>query len=247
MLSSDPDEGNELRLQLVAFKHGASRSLIALKHPIGVSSKPLRLSLRFFSSELVGEVTGDATYTLAARIPEVPFAGHCGLVSFYNTPVLARDIQIEEIAMSPKLPETRSAEMVYRYDVFVSHASADIAAVRQVIAAFRDAGISYWVDHEQIGFGDPIVSKIEDGLQSSRHVVVCLSKNLGASTWCRAEYGPILYREYSGKTERRVLPLIVDGDRTAVVPLLLSDKLSADLTNPSSFADFIRFLKKRAG
>lgn len=117
--------------------------------------------------------------------------------------------------------------------------------MRKVANEFKRMGITYWIDEEQITFGDAIVTKIEEGLKNSRYVVVCLSKNVARSGWCRAEYSPILYREFSGETTRRVIPLSLDGSSgLETTPLLLSDKLRADFTDETNFQDFLSFLRK---
>jgi hypothetical protein len=196
---------------------------------------------------MVGEVTTNhGVHRISWLLPELPFPGYCGLVRFYSTAAVARGVCIEEIAMKPKLPETRDGDFdqVFPFSVFLSHSSADKPTVLRVLAELKKAEISYWVDHEQIVFGDGIVSKIEEGLQKSKYVVVCLSENLGKSGWCRAEYGPILYREFSGDTTRRVIPLSLDGSNNGdSIPLLLSDKMRADFTRPDSFSSLMDFLK----
>jgi hypothetical protein len=126
----------------------------------------------------------------------------------------------------------------------MAHAHGDNDLVAQVTQRFREASISYWIDEDQITYGDQIVKKIEDGLQQSRFVMVALSENLGKSGWCRAEYGPILYREFSDDTSRRVIPLSLDGSESErSVPLLLSDKMRVNFKDNRSFAAFIEFLK----
>jgi TIR domain len=137
------------------------------------------------------------------------------------------------------------SQSIYPFSVFLSHASADKETVFKVVEAFKKAKISYWVDHEQIRFGDPIVDKIEEGLQKSKYVVVCLSEKLVNSGWCRAEYGAILDREFSEDTSRRVITLSLDGsNNSSDIPLLLSEKLRADFTDPNNFSEFIQFMQK---
>jgi len=236
-------------VRLAAFKHGKLTSLVGLKNSIPISGRQFHISGQFFSGEIVGQVVVELeTHTLGYLLPEPPFPGYCGVVRFYDAPIVAQNIHIEEIAMKPILPDEERGNEArkYPYSVFLSHSSSDKAAVLMVIEAFKKSGISYWVDHEQITFGDGIVAKIEDGLKKSEFVVVCLSDNFAVSGWCRAEYSPILYREFSGNTSRRVIPLILDGSKNSdAVPLLLSDKMRADFTSPSSFSAFLRFLQKR--
>jgi hypothetical protein len=234
-------------VRLAAFKYGKLVSLVGLKHSISIPNRQFYISLQFFSGEIVGElVTDTETHTLTYLVPELPFPGNCGVVRFYGSSVTVQKIQIEEIKMKPILPEAddKSEQPTHPISVFLSHSSADKETVLKVIEAFKKANISYWVDHEQIKFGDGIVAKIEEGLQKSKYVVVCLSEKLITSGWCRAEYGAILYREFSGDTSRRVIPLSLDGSNNSKgIPLLLSDKLRADFTNQNNFSQFIQFLR----
>ncbi len=247
-VTSDSDSPGLFSVRLAAFKYGSVSAIAALRTPLPLVDNEVQFSLQFFSGDMDAELlSGGKSTTISRTIPEIPFAGRAGLVSFYDTPVFARDIHIEEIRMKPVLPETteKSSSQTYKFDVFMSHAHGDKHLVAQVTQRFREANISYWIDEEQVTFGDQIVKKIEDGLQQSRFVVVALSENLGKSGWCRAEYGPVLYREFSGDTSRRVIPLSLDSsENEKSVPLLLSDKMRADFTNERSFAAFIEFLKK---
>jgi hypothetical protein len=154
--------------------------------------------------------------------------------------VRERSVGINEGEEASETPKGRP----YRYDVFISHAHGDHSRIAQVTERLRRGDISYWIDEEQIKFGDQIVSKIEDGLQDSHFVLAALSAALVKSGWCRAEYGPILHREFSGDTSRRVIPLSLDGTADeSTVPLLLWDKMRVDFTNEQSFAEFIKFIK----
>lgn len=235
-------------VRLAAFKYGKIVSLIGLKKSIAISDRQFHVSLQFFSGDMIGEIiTETETHTLKSLVPELPFPGNCGVVRFYGSSVTVQKIQIEEIKMKPILPEDddESKQPTHPISVFLSHSSADKETVLKVIDAFKKANISYWVDHEQILFGDRIVDKIEEGLQKSKFVVVCLSEKLVKSGWCRAEYGAILYREFSGDTSRRVIPLSLDGSNNSDgIPLLLSDKLRADFTNQDNFSKFIQFLRE---
>nr|VFK64983.1 MAG: TIR domain-containing protein [Candidatus Kentron sp. TC] len=168
----------------------------------------------------ISAVRGNEIREFEYLSPELPFPGYCGLVKFYGAGVSFRNIRTEELDMKPRLSERDDdSPNDFSYDVFISHASKDKEVVMNVIEEFRKVGIAYWIDHENITFGDPIVSKIEEGLQNSRFVLVCLSENLGQSNWCRAEYGPILYREFSGNTERKAIPLKIDNSSDTQIPL----------------------------
>lgn len=136
----------------------------------------------------------------------------------------------------------------FQYDVFISYASEDRPVVEQIIQDFRRAGVTYWVDHEQIDFGDRITEKIEEGLRESKYVVVCLSANLGRSNWVRAEYGSILHKELgriSQGSGRKVIPLKLDDSSDDNIPLLLYNKRRANYSNVTEFNQLLEFLKQR--
>jgi hypothetical protein len=243
---TDDKMPDKYSVRLAAFKLGKLVSIVGLKQLIEIPNRQYHLSLQFFSGDMVGQVlVGSDTHVLNHIVPEVPFQGFCGAVRFYDSSAVVQNMHIERIDMKPILPEeSGNAKQEHPFCVFLSHSTADKPVVQKVIARFKNAGISYWIDSEQIMFGDPIVTKIEEGLKKSKFVVVCLSKNLANSTWCRAEYGPILNREFSGNTSRRVIPLSLDGSKdTETIPLLLSDKMRADFTNSANFASFINFLQ----
>lgn len=245
---ADDTGSNLYSVRLAAFKYGKLAMLVGLKEPILIPDRQFHIALQFFSGDMVGQVTiGAEAHTLRYLLPEGFFPGYCGPVRFYGSSATATNIHIEKIALKPILPEggDDTKALTHPFRVFLSHSNADKAVVLKVIEVFQKSGIPYWVDHEQITFGDGIVARIEDALQKSKYVVVCLSKNLATSGWCRAEYGPILYREFSGDTSRRVIPLSLDGSRGSDdIPLLLSDKMRADFTDQKSFAAFIRFLRE---
>ncbi|AOS83159.1 hypothetical protein BIU88_02765 [Chlorobaculum limnaeum] len=130
------------------------------------------------------------------------------------------------------------------FDVFLSHSSADKSAIEKIVSDFKKEGIKVWVDHEQINFGDNITNKIEYGLKNSKFIIVTLSKNLGKSNWCRAEYGPILNKEYGGNNDKKVIPLKLDNCPDEDIPYLLYDKKRADYSNKEEYMSLIKYIKE---
>jgi hypothetical protein len=154
------------------------------------------------------------------------------------------DSKLKDHPPSSKTGATTSGK--FKYNAFISHASEDRPVVEQIIQDFRRAGVTYWVDHEQIDFGDRITEKIEEGLRESKYVVVCLSANLGRSNWVRAEYGSILHKELGRSSQgsgRKVIPLKLDDSSDDEIPLLLYDKRRAHYSNVTEFNQLLEFLK----
>jgi len=73
-------------------------------------------------------------------------------------------------------------------DIFICHAAEDKnTIVEPLVHALQQAGISYWYDKAEIKWGDSITQQINEGLSSSRFVVVILSNNfmvLPQFAWC---------------------------------------------------------------
>jgi MoxR-like ATPase len=133
---------------------------------------------------------------------------------------------------------------LFKYDVFICHSSKDKPIIKTLIEDLKKENITYWVDSEQIDYGDDIVKKIEDGLKKSRYVVSCLSKNFIISGWTRAEYGPILNGEFSRNSKRIVIPLELDNCEDDDIPILLRSKKRVIYSDQTDFKQFINFLKK---
>jgi len=69
-------------------------------------------------------------------------------------------------------------------------------------------GIHCWLDEAEIGWGESIVAKIQDGLRRARYVIVVLGTELSKKKWAPRELDAALTLEIdSGKN--MVLPLIV--------------------------------------
>lgn len=70
-------------------------------------------------------------------------------------------------------------------------------------------GLRVWLDEEQIKPGDQIPAKIEEGLEHSRVLVLCMSANAFDSDWAKLEAGTFRFRDPLNK-QRRFIPLRLD-------------------------------------
>jgi len=77
----------------------------------------------------------------------------------------------------------------FEYDVFLSHSSHDKDVVRDVAKRLRADGVRVWFDEWEIKAGDSIPAKIEEGLQRSRVLVLCMSAGAFGSDWAQLEAG----------------------------------------------------------
>jgi WD40 repeat protein len=97
----------------------------------------------------------------------------------------------------------------FEFDVFLSHSAKDKDVVRDIAARLRNDGVRVWLDEEQIKPGDNAAAKIEEGLERSRVLVLCMSANAFGSEWARLEAGTFRFRDPLNK-ERRFVPLRLD-------------------------------------
>ena len=75
----------------------------------------------------------------------------------------------------------------FAFDVFLSHSSQDKPTVRAVAERLRDDGVRVWLDDWEIKAGDSIPAKIEEGLEHSHVLVLCMSANAFGSDWAQLE------------------------------------------------------------
>jgi len=107
-------------------------------------------------------------------------------------------------------------------DVFLSHAHPDKQKfVLPLVQELEKRRISYWLDEGEIRWGDKIGTSINNGLNTSRYVVVFLTDAFFGRNWTETELSAALSRENS---EGRivVLPVIVGNPEIilAAHPLL---------------------------
>jgi small GTP-binding protein len=97
----------------------------------------------------------------------------------------------------------------FKYDVFLSHSSKDKEVVRAIAEQLRADGLCVWLDDWEIRPGDSIPAKVEEGLEHSRVLVLCMSTNAFGSDWAQLEAGTFRFRDPLNK-ERRFIPLRLD-------------------------------------
>ena len=77
----------------------------------------------------------------------------------------------------------------FQYDVFLSHSAKDKAVARGVAERLQADGLRVWLDEWVLKPGDSIPAKIEEGLEHSRVLVLCMSANAFGSDWAQLEAG----------------------------------------------------------
>jgi len=97
----------------------------------------------------------------------------------------------------------------FAYDVFLSYSSEDKATVRELADRLKQDGLRVWFDELEIRAGDNIMFKVEQGLESSRLLLLCMSSSAFGSEWAMLEAQTFRFRDPLNK-ERRFIPLRLD-------------------------------------
>ncbi len=83
----------------------------------------------------------------------------------------------------------------FEYEVFLSHATADKPAVRELAERMKGDGLRVWFDEWVIQPGDSIPLAIEQGLESSRTLVLVMSQPAYDFEWVTLERHTALFRD----------------------------------------------------
>jgi hypothetical protein len=128
--------------------------------------------------------------------------------------------------------------MTFKADFFISHASADKQDyILPLASRLSDRHVTYWLDSNELQWGDPLALKINDGFHESRHVVLCLSKNFISSSWTEEELNAAFVRNIE-EDGRKVLPLILNSKRQILSKYpLLAGRLCKEYSSPDIIAD----------
>ena len=94
-----------------------------------------------------------------------------------------------------------------KYDVFISYSRKDTAVAEQICAAFDSAGISYFIDKQDIGGGFEFPVVIAKAIIESQVMLFLASNNSYDSKFTNAE----LTFAFNEKPKNSILPYIIDG------------------------------------
>jgi hypothetical protein len=97
----------------------------------------------------------------------------------------------------------------FRYDVFLSYSAKDKPVVRPLAERLHADGVRVWLDEWMLKPGANIPHEIEQGLEQSRVLVLCMSANAFGSDWAHLESSTFRFRDPLNK-DRRFIPLRLD-------------------------------------
>ena len=112
----------------------------------------------------------------------------------------------------------------FKYDAFLSHSSGDLDIVREIASRLKSDGVRVWFDEWEIKSDSSLspgervrvrvrAAKIEDGLEHSRVLVLCLSAAALAADWPQLESHTFRFQDPLNH-DRRFIPLRLDDAPT---------------------------------
>jgi hypothetical protein len=96
-----------------------------------------------------------------------------------------------------------------KYDAFICHASEDKIKVATPLAELlENCGLKVWYDKFTLHVGDNVSQKIDEGLTSSKHGIIILSKNFfnKKKRWPKKELSALMNRHVNS-SRRIILPI----------------------------------------
>src|SRR5687768_14576905 len=105
----------------------------------------------------------------------------------------------------------------FLFDVFLSHNHKDKPRVRRLAERLRDAGLRVWFDEWSVKAGEIISLKVDEGLEHSRVLLLCMSANALASNWVALERSTAIHRDPSNEGRRFIPLLLSDCDLPATL------------------------------
>ena len=110
--------------------------------------------------------------------------------------------------------------------VFLSYSYNDKNIVRAFADGLQKLGIKAWFDEQEIKFGESIIDKISEGLNSSDILAYFLSKSSLKSNWAREELNTMIARRLSHIHGPLIIPILLED---VEIPALIRDVKYLDL------------------
>ncbi len=92
-------------------------------------------------------------------------------------------------------------ETQFAHDVFLSHSVKDKDLVGDIANRLKSDGVRVWFDELEIRPGDSIPAKIEESLERSRVLVLCMSAAALAADWPQLESHTVRFKDSVNNTD----------------------------------------------
>jgi len=108
-------------------------------------------------------------------------------------------------------------------DVFVSYGHADADWVRTLATNLHNSGLEVFFDEWNIGSGDVLIHKLDEGILTSRSGILVVSPESLSRPYVQTEYAAMMQRAVAGK--QLLIPLLF---KDAELPPFLATRVYVD-------------------
>ncbi len=125
------------------------------------------------------------------------------------------------------------AKSKFRWDVFISHSSAQKPLMRAMVQQWRGLGLRVFLDEDTIQPGEDVVTALDRACEKSRHTVLFITPEAISSKWVDQEIRRAVYVDPAAM-ERRLIPVLLEPVNPSEIPLSVRRLSRTDLTNPET-------------
>ncbi len=125
--------------------------------------------------------------------------------------------------------------------VFVSYSHQDEEAAHNLKRALGRRGFDAWLARDEIGPGDNVVDRIQEGLRSASAVVLLIGKE--PSTWARNEWSQALGMSWDADRALSLVPVLLPD---AEPPPILRDHLQVRIQDDPKDWDRVADMLERS-
>lgn len=128
----------------------------------------------------------------------------------YNQLSVVSKVQDSSKPISSQPIKSTNATAKSKYDVFISHASANKEDyVRKLVASIKKVTSNVWYDEDMLKWGDDLLKEIMNGLEHTEFAIVVFSKDFFGREWTERELKELLEKQ-DRLGKKIVLPLLYD-------------------------------------
>lgn len=126
------------------------------------------------------------------------------------------------------------------YQVFISHATADMTFAKALATDLTEAGYQVFLDDWSIDLGENLWQKIGEGITQARYLIPIISKNFMRSVFCLDEWSSF-YAKFSVDKQNGIMPVIIDDSE---VPMILASRKYFKLVEGHQYDELLLALNR---
>lgn len=131
----------------------------------------------------------------------------------------------------------------YEYQVYLCHSSKDKDIVRRLRDRLEANQIRCWFDEDELHGGHSARRGMEQGLRSSRYLLVCASANLLSAPYANQEIDVVQREDVLGECPKVLVLRLNEDSVEDSVPLMLRGKTWFEYQRPGDFERLVGLLR----